>query len=213
MPVLLAYGEKETRKLTTLIINDAVTKELSSNLIASDLYKVEKDLNGEVKLITYNSVNVTKILSSVTNLIEFNLKSIEEGNLDLNELPNTQFNGYDKKLLKQGIVYEIPAFVVTSNFFLANLGPKIPLKLSFVGDVVSNIQTKVTEYGLNNALIEVGVYIEVSTKINLPYVSKNIKISNVVPISINIIDGKVPDSYFNGITYTSDGQIIKDTLK
>ena len=77
---------------------------------------------------------------------------------------------YDYNLLKKGIIYEIPMGLVSSNVFLSNLGPKVPLKLFLVGDVTSNITSKVTEYGINNALLEIGVNVEVTTKINLPFI-------------------------------------------
>ena len=204
MPLLMSYAEAETKKITTLVINNAVTKQLANTLENDYLFNIEKDNNGEIKMITYNSVNVTRILNTITNLIQLNLKSIEEGNIDLIELPSTVLEEYDRELLKQGIIYEIPVGVITENSFLSNLGPKIPLKLHLIGDVISNIETKVTEYGINNALIEVGVYVEVTTKINLPFISKTVKVSNVIPVSIKVIQGKIPEMYLNGFSTTSN---------
>lgn len=202
-PILMNYAESETRKITTLVINNAVTKQLANTLEQNELFIVEKNEKKEITLITYNSVNVTRMLNTITNLIQLNLKSIEEGNIDLVELPTSTLEAYDKKLLNKGIIYEVPFSTITNVPFLSNLGPKIPIKLNLIGDVVSNIETKVTEYGINNALLEVGVYVEVTARINLPFISKTVKVSNIIPISMKVIEGKVPQMYLNGYTTNS----------
>ena len=70
------YAESETKKITTLVINNAVTKQLALTLSQEELFNIEKNQSGEVTLVTYNSVNVTRMLSTITNLIQLNLKSI-----------------------------------------------------------------------------------------------------------------------------------------
>lgn len=210
-PLLMNYAESETKKITTLVINNAVTKQLASTLSQEELFNIEKNQNDEVTLVTYNSVNVTRMLSTITNLIQLNLKSIEEGNVDLVELPQNSIEDYNKKIINNGIIYEVPIGTITTNAFLSNLGPKIPIKLNLIGDVISNIETKVTNYGINNALLEIGVYVEVSAKINLPFISKTVKVSNVIPISMKVIEGKVPQTYLNG--YTTNSNFIEKVPK
>lgn len=210
-PLLMNYAESETKKITTLVINNAVTKQLALTLSQEELFNIEKNQSGEVTLVTYNSVNVTRMLSTITNLIQLNLKSIEEGNVDLVELPQNTIENYDKKIINSGIIYEVPIGTITTNAFLSNIGPKIPIKLNLIGDVISNIETKVTNYGINNALLEIGVYVEVSSKINLPFISKTVKVSNVIPISMKVIEGKVPQMYLNG--YTTNSNLIEKSTK
>lgn len=195
-PNLLSYAEAETRKLTTLVINKAVTKQIALNMDPDNLYEIETNSNNEINIVSYNSTTVTKILNSITNLVQLNLKSIEEGNIDLLELPDN----YDTDKLKEGIIYEIPFGAITNISFLSNLGPKIPVKLHLIGDVTSGIRSNLTEYGINNALLEIGVNIEVTCRINMPFISKQIKVDNTVPIVIKLIQGKVPEYYFNGFS-------------
>ena len=78
---------------------------------------------------------------------------------------------------------------------MRGLGPKIPLKAEMVGSIVSNIETEVKPYGINNAYVETRIFLEVTAIIYLPFVSKEIKISNIIPISINIVQGSVPQGY------------------
>ncbi len=198
-PFFMSYAESETRKLTTLIINKAVTKQIANDFNEEDLFDIIKDNEGRVQIITYNSKNVTKILNSITSLVQLNLKAIEEGNIDLLELPDDTLNNYDSNLLEKGIIYEIPFGAISNSSLLSNVGPKIPVKFNLIGDVVSGIDTNIKEYGINNALLEVGVSINVTTRINLPFVSDEITVSTIIPISMKIIEGSIPNFYAGNI--------------
>ena len=85
--------------------------------------------------------------------------------------------------------------VVFGNSLLSNIGPKIKIRLSLLGDITSNIETEVKPYGINNAYIEMRIYLEVTARIILPFVSEKVVISNVIPISMNVVQGSVPDGY------------------
>lgn len=203
-PVLMAYAESETKKLTTLVINKAITRQVASdNLNTEDLFTIVKNDNDEIQLIDFNSVSVTKVLTMVTNLVQINLKAIEEGNVDLLELPDNTLEEYDKNLLKEGIICEIPLGSVTGNSLLSNIGPKIPLRLSLIGDVVAGVETNVKEYGINNALLEVGINVTLESRINLPFLSDKITVSTMVPIAMKVIQGKIPEIYANGFKINS----------
>ena len=43
-PILLSYAEAETRKLTTLVINKAVTKQIALNMDPDNLYEIDKKI-------------------------------------------------------------------------------------------------------------------------------------------------------------------------
>lgn len=208
-PIFMSYAESETRKLMTLIINKAVTKQLASGMELENLYTITQNQNGDIELIDFNSVTVTKILNVTTSLVQLNLKALEEGNIDLIELPENSFSEYDEKLLKKGIIYEIPFGTITKTSLLSNLGPKIPVRFQLVGDVVSGLETQVKEYGINNAMIELGVNITVSSRINLPFLSKEISVSTVIPISMKIIQGKIPEFYAGG--FLSQSNLVEST--
>lgn len=210
-PILFSYAESETRKLTTLIINKAVTKQIASNMEVDDLFDIVKNNDNEIQLVTFNSINVTKMLNAITSLVQLNLKAIEEGNIDLLELPEDTLSSYDKDKLKEGIIYEIPMGAITSTAFLSNIGPKIPVKLHLIGDVVTGVESKVSEYGINNALLEVGINVKVTSKINLPFISKDVEVSTTVPIVMKIIQGKIPNMYLDNIKASSN--IIEKSIE
>lgn len=203
-PILFSYAESETRKLTTLIINKAVTKQIASNMDVDELFEVVKNDNNDIQLITYNSINVTKILNTITSLVQFNLKAIEDGDIDLIQLSDDVLSSYDMDKLRKGIIYEIPVGVITSSAFLSNIGPKIPVKLNLIGDVITGVESKVSEYGINNVLLEVGINVEVTSKINLPFISEEVKVATTVPIVMKIIQGNIPNMYLDNIKSQSN---------
>jgi len=194
-PLLLDFAELETAKLANLIINRAVTKQIANGIDIDKLFSTIQNKDGEIQTIDFNPTIVNKVLNMTTNAVHTSLKAVEQGNIDMIEVPDDIIVEYDKGKLKKGIVFEIPLGTVSGNAFLSNLGPKIPVKLNLIGSVASNINTKISQYGINNALIEVYVKIEVTEKINLPLASKNVTVSSDIPIAMKIVQGKIPEYY------------------
>lgn len=203
IPLLLAYAEAETKKLTILVINKAVTKQIN-NIEVSEVFDIHYNDDGEIQLIDFNSQNTAKILSIMTSLVELNLRAIEEGKIDMLELPENSLSEYNLELLDKGIILEIPLGIVTNSALLYNLGPKVPVKLSLVGDVSTGFSTEVVEYGINNALLKLMIDIKVDTKIILPIVSDTITIDCSIPIAMKVIQGKIPNYYIDGFTTKSN---------
>lgn len=198
-PLFSTFGEMETTKLANIIINKAISKQLVENASIEDMFIITRDSNDEIKTIDFNPVIVNKFLSTTTSSIQLSLKSIEEGNVDFLELPDDVLIDYDKEKLKRGIIYEIPSGVIFGNSFLSNLGPKIPVRFHLMGDISSNVGTKITNYGINNAMIEVNLNINLTVMSILPFISKKVKINNSVPLSIKMVEGNIPNYYFNGL--------------
>ena len=179
--ILLPMAESQVRKVVTMIINSACDE----SLIGDNLYEINKDSNDEIKMITYNSFEVTKLINQVTANIESKIREIEEG----------EINYYGDNDELGGVIAEIPIGVVFGNAMLSNIGPRIKVRLNMLGDVTSNIETEVKPYGINNAYVEMRIALEVTARIVLPFASEKVVISNVIPISMNIVQGNVPDGY------------------
>ena len=180
--ILLPMAESQTRKVVTMIINSACDE----SMISDNLYTINRNDDNVIEMLTYNSFEVTKLINDVTSNIESKLKDIE----------NHKMNYYgEEKMYENGVISEIPFGVVFGNSLLRNVGPKIKLRLNLLGDITSNIETEVKPYGLNNAYIEVRIKLEVTARIILPFVSEKVVISNVIPISMNVVQGSVPNGY------------------
>lgn len=196
-PILMMTAKEETNKLSTIIINDAIKKQVVDGISFDKLFIITYE-NDEIATIDFDSVIVNKVLSTITSSIQTNLKYIEQGNLELLELSDNVLAHYDQDKLKQGIIYEIPLGIVYNNPFLTNLSPKVPVRLNLIGSIDSNIRTEVKNYGINNALIEVYVDVVVNLQVVLPFQYSESKVKVSVPLALKMIKGKVPEYYANG---------------
>ena len=200
-PVILNYAELELRKITSVIINSAVNSS-TKNMNFEDLFIVAKDNNGEIRTIDFNPTQVNELLVLATEGIQNNLKKLEEGNIEGLDVSNYSYLGSNDKL-KDGVVFEIPSGLVFGNSFFNNLGPKVPVKIGLIGDIFSEISTKVTNYGINNALIEIRINLKLEEQVFLPIASDKIKIETSIPLTLKLIQGTVPSYYLTGINQNS----------
>lgn len=201
--ILSSYAETAARKLVTTVINQSITHQVLSDEEIDKLFVIEKNNNDDIRMIDFNSKIVTKFLNMITNLIEINLNKVEKGDIDDFFELTTLNKDYSYDNLKKGIIYEIPLGAWTNNAFLSSIGPKVPVKLSIIGDVISSVTTNIKEYGINNAMLEVGIKVEVSTMVNLPFFSKRIVIAENVPIALKVIQGSIPNFYLDGLSRES----------
>lgn len=195
-PGLMEYAEIQAKKFVTLLINSAVTESIGEDLEADSLFLITKDSNGEIRSIDLDPVKVNRLLSNTTNSIQVNLQHIEKGEVDKLTLMDDALRDYDPNDLKKGVIGNIPTGVIFKNALLSNLGPKFPIRLKIMGDIITNIKTKVTNYGINNAVIEVSIQVDVTTQAILPFSSKVIKVSSDIPLTIKLMQGNVPSYYF-----------------
>ena len=57
----------------------------------------------------------------------------------------------------------------------------------------------VYQYGINNALVEVGVHLEMTAQILLPFFTKKMQLECEIPIAIKMIQGSIPNYYGSGL--------------
>ena len=172
---IMAIAESKSRKYVTEIINNS-TDDIK---FASDLFVIEKSNDNEIKMITYNSLKATSLINEITHNIQDKLDELE-----------SVFDGKDKF-----VVDEIPLGVIFNNALFRNFGPKIQIRLDIIGDVLSELETEVKPYGINNALVEVRVKLKAHVRVILPLTSKDIDVLNIIPLSINIVNGSIPEAY------------------
>lgn len=203
-PLIIETAEVEINKFSTIIINKAISQVLEDKINTDKIFETVKSEDGKVQTIDFNPIVVNQVLNVATTVVQENLRMLEKGNIDgLEEYLNLLTDDQIKKI-KKGIVTEIPIGVVFKNSLLSNVGPKIPIRLHYIGDVNSNITTKVTPYGINNALVEVGVHLEMTAQIILPFTTDKMKLDCDIPIAIKIIQGNIPNYYGSGLLKDSN---------
>lgn len=206
---VMEYATIEAQKICKYIVNFAVNSDNISSINFDNLFITTRNANGDIQSVDFDSTVVNDTLNKITETVIKYFKSVENGELDIIDLSKNLLTNTDIDLLREGIVMEIPIGIISNNSLLSNLGPKIPLRLSFTGEVESYISTSVNEYGINNALITIFVNIDVSEQVILPIASEKITVSQKIPIAIKIINGVVPNYYWGDITGNSGALITE----
>lgn len=196
LPTLMKYAQMETKKMALEIMSNSIDEEILNILDKEDIFSITKNKDSEISSIDFNPVVVNKVLARTSNIVSNNLKNIEKGKVD--GLTFINEDDYDLKKLKNGVIAEIPMGIITNNALLSNLGPKVPVKINLVGNVISNVGTKVENYGINSIMVEVYAHVEVTEEVIIPFNSKEVTVSNDIPIAIKIVQGRVPDYYNDG---------------
>lgn len=193
MPVIMNYANVQTKRMGIEILRSVGTKDVNNLLNGKELFVITKNNSGEIESIDFNTSIINETLIVVAKNVRKRLKEVEKGE----KLPEEMYSDMLDKNLKNGIIYEIPAGVVFGNSFLSNIGPKIPVKIKYSGNVGLDIKTKVKEYGVNSALIEIYIYVEVTQRTILPFQSEDVKLTSEIPVIMKVVKGGVPN-YVSG---------------
>jgi sporulation protein YunB len=193
-PTLMSYADSQTRKIASLVINNAINKKITNVMDLEEMFVK----SGDGSVITINTEKLNRVKAEVTEMVQDNIKKAEQG--DLSALESfTDIEIETKGSKKQdGIIYYVPLGQATNNALLGNLGPRIPVKFNSVGSVTSNVIRKSEDHGINNVLVEVFVRLDVQVQIIIPFATKVIHVQEDVPVAMGVIPGDVPQFYNGG---------------
>ena len=165
-----------------------------------DIIVINKNKDGEILYVTYDMDQAYFALEVVTQELESAISELEHGENNIN-LKNI-ISG------KNGIALKMPMFTNSKDMFLSNLGPSIYVPINFVGSVLTNIKTKITDYGINNALVEIYVTVVLDTNLISPVVEKSSKINYDVLVASTVVNGRVPEVY-GGLIQSKSNSLTK----
>ena len=201
-PILARYVNIEANRFANNIVNSTVNETIVKNN-NDDLFIISQNSQGEIEMLDYNTQKVNKLLLEITNKIQNKLINLEEGKIAELEISNN-FKLKNLTQIKNGVLCEVPIGALKGNTLFSNIGPNIPIRLSFIGQVQSNLETKISSYGINNIVIETNVVVEVEEQITMPTTSEKSTLIIKAPLTIKIIKGTVPDYYSSNIEKQSD---------
>ena len=184
-------------------LSNNINYDLLKDDVMKDIIVINKNKEGEILYVSYDMDQAYFALEVVTQELES----------AINELENGVNNTKSKNIVngKKGIALKMPMFVNSGNMFLSNLLSKsilFTITINFVGSVLTNIKTKITDYGINNALVEIYVTVVLQTDLISPVVEKESKIDYDVLVASTVVNGRVPDVYGGLIQSKSGGLSI-----
>jgi len=184
-PAIMDIAKLEASSVATTIIHEAVKEETEKD--QENLVIIDKDNNGNTNTIRFNSAVVRAELDRITDNITRKLTEIEKGNFHTTDNQEME--------LDDGIVYSIPLGQITDNAILSTIGPDIPVRFYLIGDVHTDIKRTLKEYGINSAVHEISVIVEVTVQVVIPFSTKPVTITNTIPIVDIAAHGDVPQYY------------------
>ncbi len=193
-PTIIKYSNNKMKRLGIEVLRNVGLKEVNELIKSNELYVINKNNKGEIESIDFNTALLNEALLNVAKNSRKRLKEIE---LEQNFPEEFYINTKNKKI-KNGIVFEVPLGLFSNNVFFNSFGPKIPIKVNYLGNVSLDVKSRVTNYGINNALVEIYVYIEVIQEVVIPFQTKEEVISSEIPIIIQVVKGN-NFSYINGL--------------
>ncbi len=168
-------------------LSNNINYDLLKDDVIKDIIVINKNNSGEILYVSYDMEKAYYALDIVTKELEQRISDLERGKLDIEDS--------NISMGKNGIALKVPLLLSTSSMLISNLGPSIYVPINFVGSLITNIKTKITDYGINNALVEIYITIELKTNLLIPITVKNEKINYDVLIASTVVNGRVPNVY------------------
>ena len=186
----------EAERVTSIIINKAIHDLPTIN--SNKLLLTKRNEKEEIEQISYNTIYINEIKDNLVKNIQDELSKIENGNFEEYDLIQQNNSRNKIKKWKNGFICDINLNSIRGSMLFGNVGPTIPIKLSYLGYTYVDIEQSTKEYGINNIIVQTNASITVTSIITMPISSKKHNISINQPLSIEIIKGEVP-SYYNGV--------------
>lgn len=188
-PHLLSVAETSINKLNESILMQYRVSDVYKKVDLEDVIIISKNSKDEIIAVDFNLENAYDALSLITNYLQSNLadEMVRENTL--------KYYNEDISSNLDSIILTIPMGVASDGIYLANLGPRIPVKISYIGYLGTNIRIKLEDYGINNVLISLYVDCSIINEFIVPNAKKEITHNYNILIASKIIQGIVPDYY------------------
>lgn len=171
-PIIDTLCINKAKSIATIISNDDATK-IMSNYTYDDIITIHKDEENNINMIESNIPVMNEIISDVGSVIQKDLDKLESEDIQI----------------------RLGSF--TGSKILSGRGPKVPIRISSVGNIETNFRSQFKSEGINQTLHR--VYLEVKCQVSILTPIKTIEeeITNQVILAENVIIGKIPQSYYN----------------
>lgn len=170
--VITSLAQTQVTNATSDLINDAVSKQISSGNIAYDrIVYFEKDLNGRITALKTN-------IGEVNSLKTQTLNTINEEILDTDDFD---------------IGVPIGSLFVPE--FLSGRGPRIPVRILSVRNSDATFDSSFVQAGINQTLHQLNMCVLVDVTILVLGRTVSFTVTSQVVVAETIIVGDVPDTY------------------
>lgn len=186
---ILSIAESSINKLNESILMQYRVSDIYQKVNLEDVILISKNAKDEIIAVDFQLENAYDVLSLVTDYIQENL---EDANVRKNIL---KYYNEDLSSSLDSIVLSVPMGVAADGVYLANLGPRIPVKINYMGYLATSVRIKLEDYGINNVLVSLYIDCSITNEFIVPNIEKEINHAYSILIASKIIQGVVPDYY------------------
>lgn len=172
LPIFDTLCKDKAKSIATIIANEEATNVMKKHTY-DELFTLEKDKDGNITMIKSNIIAINEIISDVAVKIQNTINQRGRENI---EIALGSFTGFK---------------------LLSGKGPGVPIKISSIGNVETDLRSEFSEKGINQTLHRVYLQVDCEVSILTPYNSITEKVSNQVLLIENVIVGKIPSTYYN----------------
>lgn len=172
-PTILSIASVQADKLATEAINNAINEKVVHSFLYQDLIIIEKNRDGRIVMAQTNNMEVNRLMAETTLRVQRALTDLA------------------------GVKIHIPLGQAFNSYILANVGPRIPITLTPVGLVNTNLEDRFEDAGINQVRHKIYLTIDAEMQIVIPFISSITEVSTTVPIVDAIYPGEVPDTVIN----------------
>lgn len=183
-PVFEALCRDEAKVIATQITNEETSK-IMDKYDYDTFFTIEKDEEGNIQMISANVLKINQIISDIAL-----------------EIQNSLRDSNNSKIY-------IALGSATGIRLIAGMGPKIPVSISTVGNVETNLKSEFIAQGVNQTLHRVYLEIQSNVSILTPTSTIDESIYNQVLILENVIVGEIPSSYYDFDGIDSGSQALE----
>lgn len=175
-PILRTMAMANVEIIAGEKISEAIEEEMvSEKYDLESIISFEKDSDGRINAVKTNIVTANRLKSAISLSVLDKIGQITESEVS------------------------VPSGNLTGWALLSGRGPCIPVKTVPVGSVKTNLQSKLTNGGINQTLHRIILEITVNMNVILPRETVASEIMMNVVVSETVIVGTVPE-YFSDIT-------------
>lgn len=182
-PVFNRLCSDKAKSVATIITNDETTNAII-DYEYSDFIIIHKDDNGNILMLESNMKNINIVISDVAARIQNSINDTKDENITIS----------------------LGSFTGIS--ILSGRGIKVPIRISTIGNVKTNVRSEFISQGINQTLHRLYLDIESEISVLTPFNTINESIKNQLILAENIIVGEIPETYYdlNGI---SEGDVME----
>lgn len=162
----------EAKATATKIVNETID-EIMDKYGYDDLITTIKDKDGKIVSMQANIATMNKIISEISLNIQKKIDSKESRDISI----------------------RLGTF--TGITLLSGRGPKVPIRISSIGNIDTELSSEFTSVGINQSIHRIYAVINCRIDVLTPFNTINSQIDEKVMLAENLIIGNIPNNYFD----------------